>query len=74
MEPIFLFRGCLTRGMNVDEMLKMIQKGFLKSHEVKEKNLGIEMMRTFEKAVMLRALDHHWKEHLGNYGPAPTKR
>ena len=21
-------------------------------------------MRTFEKAVMLRALDHHWKEHL----------
>ena len=54
----------LDEGMNVDEMLKMIQKGFLKSHEVKEKNLGIEMMRTFEKAVMLRALDHHWKEHL----------
>ena len=22
------------------------------------------MMRTFEKAVMLRALYHHWKEHL----------
>ena len=57
-------QGMLDEGMNVDEMLKMIQKGFLKSHEVKEKNLGIEMMRTFEKAVMLRALDHHWKEHL----------
>ena len=42
----------------------MIQKGFVASHEVKEKNLGPEMMRTFEKAVMLRALDHHWKEHL----------
>ena len=26
--------------------------------------LAFEMMRTFEKAVMLRALDHHWKEHL----------
>ena len=57
-------QGMLDEGMNVDEMLKMIQQGFLKSHEVKEKNLGIEMMRTFEKAVMLRALDHHWKEHL----------
>ena len=21
-------------------------------------------MRTFEKAIMLKALDHHWKEHL----------
>ena len=26
--------------------------------------VGAETMRTFEKAVMLRALDHHWKEHL----------
>ena len=50
--------------MEVDEILKMIQSGFAKSHEAKEKNLGSDMMRTFEKAVMLRALDHHWKEHL----------
>ena len=57
-------QGMLDEGMDVDETLKMVQQGFLKSHEVKEKNLGIEMMRTFEKAVMLRALDHHWKEHL----------
>ena len=26
--------------------------------------LGPSIMRTFEKAVMLRALDHHWKDHL----------
>ncbi len=32
--------------------------------QAKEKSLGPDMMRTFEKAVMLRALDHHWKEHL----------
>jgi len=57
-------QGMLDEGMDVDETLKMVQQGFLKSHEVKEKNLGIDMMRTFEKAVMLRALDHHWKEHL----------
>jgi preprotein translocase subunit SecA len=57
-------QGMIDEGMDVDEILKMIQKGFVTSHEVKEKNLGVEMMRTFEKAVMLRALDHHWKEHL----------
>ena len=34
------------------------------SHDSKEEAVGSETMRTFEKAVMLRALDHHWKEHL----------
>ncbi len=57
-------QGMIDEGLDVDEILKMIQSGFAKSHEAKEKNLGPEMMRTFEKAVMLRALDHHWKEHL----------
>jgi preprotein translocase subunit SecA len=32
--------------------------------KLKEKAIGADTMRTFEKAVMLRALDHHWKEHL----------
>jgi preprotein translocase subunit SecA len=54
----------IDEGMDVDEILKMIQSGFETSHEVKEKQLGADTMRTFEKAVMLRALDHHWKEHL----------
>ena len=53
----------IDEGMDVDEMLEMIQSGFAKSHEVQKKSLA-ENMRTFEKAVMLRALDHHWKEHL----------
>ena len=34
------------------------------AHETKENTIGSETMRVFEKAVMLRALDHHWKEHL----------
>ena len=32
--------------------------------KLKKKILVVDTMRTFEKAVMLRALDHHWKEHL----------
>ncbi len=57
-------QGMINEGMDVDEILRMIQKGFAKSHEVKEQVIGTDSMRTFEKAVMLRALDHHWKEHL----------
>jgi preprotein translocase subunit SecA len=57
-------QGMIDEGMDVDEILKMIQSGFAKSHEVKEQVIGADSMRTFEKAVMLRALDHHWKEHL----------
>ncbi len=57
-------QGMINEGMDVDEILRMIQKGFAKSHEVKEQVIGVDSMRTFEKAVMLRALDHHWKEHL----------
>jgi preprotein translocase subunit SecA len=54
----------IDEGLDVDEILKMIQQGFSASHEFKENALGKESMRTFEKAVMLRALDHHWKDHL----------
>ena len=42
----------------------MFYRALATSHDVKEKAVGSETMRTFEKAVMLRALDHHWKEHL----------
>ena len=57
-------QGMVEQGMDVDEMLDVIKAGFAKSHEIKTQKLGAESMRTFEKAVMLRALDHHWKEHL----------
>ncbi|MDA8905510.1 preprotein translocase subunit SecA [Candidatus Thioglobus sp.] len=54
----------IDEGLEVDEILKITQQGFSASHDFKEKTLGAETMRTFEKAVMLRALDHHWKDHL----------
>ena len=55
---------CIDEGLDVDEILKVVLQGLATSHEVKEKAVGNATMRTFEKAVMLRALDHHWKEHL----------
>ncbi len=57
-------QNMIDKEMDVDEILEMIQSGFARSHEVKERVIGEENMRTFEKAVMLRSLDHHWKEHL----------
>ena len=54
----------IDEGVDVDVMLEMIQSGFKTAHDAKETIIGIDTMRTFEKAVMLRALDHHWKEHL----------
>ena len=54
----------IDAGLEVDEILKITQKGFSDAHDYKEKMLGPSIMRTFEKAVMLRALDHHWKDHL----------
>jgi preprotein translocase subunit SecA len=35
-----------------------------KAYEKKVGNIGADLMRGVEKQVMLRQLDHHWKEHL----------
>jgi len=51
-------------GLDVDELLRIVLESLALAHEAKENTIGSETMRVFEKAVMLRALDHHWKEHL----------
>jgi len=51
-------------GLDVDEILGVVLQSLIDSHDAKEMVIGAETMRTFEKAVMLRALDHYWKEHL----------
>ena len=35
------------------------------AYRTRESSIGSELMRSVEKQVMLRQLDHHWKEHLG---------
>jgi len=54
----------IDTGMDVDQLLNMLLQGFAAAHEAKEGVVGSDNMRTFEKAVMLRALDQHWKDHL----------
>ncbi len=54
----------IDNGLDVDEILGVVLQGLVDSHDAKEAVVGAATMRTFEKAVMLRALDHYWKEHL----------
>ena len=54
----------IDEGHDVDKILIIILEAMAVSHQMKENMVGGETMRTFEKAVMLRALDHFWKEHL----------
>ena len=43
-----------------------IQKAFLDAYEAKAQQVGPEVIRHFEKEVMLRNLDSLWREHLAN--------
>jgi len=54
----------IDAGLDIDQILNMLLQLLATSHATKESAVGSETMRTFEKAVMLRALDQHWKDHL----------
>ena len=43
-----------------------IVDAFMASYQVKEQQTGTEVMRQFEKAVLLQVLDNLWREHLAN--------
>jgi preprotein translocase subunit SecA len=47
-----------------DELHERARKAADEAYVGKEKSIGSELMRNVEKQVMLRQLDHHWKEHL----------
>ncbi len=43
-----------------------ISEAVTRHFETKEEQTGVEVMRHFEKALMLNVLDQQWKDHLGN--------
>ena len=57
-------KEAVADGLDIDKMVNVVIDGMTLAHQLKEEAIGDEVMRTFEKAVMLRALDTHWKEHL----------
>jgi len=50
--------------LNDDAILERCVAEAGEAYQRREASVGNELMRSVEKQVMLRQLDHHWKEHL----------
>ncbi|GAA5218920.1 preprotein translocase subunit SecA [Corallincola platygyrae] len=49
-----------------DSLRERILSEIVKAYDDKEEMVGKDVLRHFEKAIMLQSLDGHWKEHLAN--------
>ncbi len=52
------------QALHEESLRERILQAIERSYTEKEAIAGSEVMRHFEKAVMLQVLDNHWKEHL----------
>ncbi|MGR9107020.1 MAG: preprotein translocase subunit SecA [Gammaproteobacteria bacterium] len=50
--------------MHEETLREMILERLDRNYTEKEKQVGFDLMRHFEKSVMLQVLDNSWKEHL----------
>lgn len=53
-------------GEEVDKIFQNIVANISDAYKAKEAMIGEQGIRSFERLVMLRALDHFWKEHLAS--------
>ena len=51
--------------LHEETLRKRIHEALEQAYYEKEAMVGKEVLRHFEKAVMLKVLDEHWKDHLG---------
>ncbi len=58
--------GWLAKEESVDEqaILNRIFEESRRVYKEKEQLIGSEMMRHFEKSILLQCMDNHWREHL----------
>ncbi|MCT8127277.1 MAG: preprotein translocase subunit SecA [Alishewanella aestuarii] len=47
-----------------EKLRERIQQDVAAAYALKEQMVGEQVLRQFEKAIMLQSLDSHWKEHL----------
>ncbi len=52
--------------LHEETLRQKIIGAFMESYRLKEQQTGAEVMRQFEKAVLLQVLDNLWREHLAN--------
>jgi len=70
LEQDFNLKLPLNEWLDEDEMMaeehlrERVQAAFEEIYQKKEAEIGTDIMRQFEKGVMLQTLDNHWREHL----------
>lgn len=47
-----------------EKLRERIEEGVTAAYKHKEDQVGADVLRHFEKAIMLQTLDQHWKDHL----------
>ncbi len=52
--------------LHEEPLRQKIVDAFMAAYQAKEQQTGAEVMRQFEKAVLLQVLDNLWREHLAN--------
>ena len=52
--------------MEQSEMRESLLKSLHRLYEQREAEMGVELMRTLERLILLDRIDHHWKDHLYN--------
>jgi preprotein translocase subunit SecA len=52
------------KNLHEETLKQKVSEGIDAMYADKEKQVGNDVLRHFEKAVMLQVLDQHWKEHL----------
>ncbi|RCU49894.1 preprotein translocase subunit SecA [Corallincola holothuriorum] len=52
--------------LHEDSLRERIMSSIVEACDKKEEMVGVDVLRHFEKAIMLQSLDSHWKEHLAN--------
>ncbi|MAG76285.1 MAG: preprotein translocase subunit SecA [Colwelliaceae bacterium] len=52
------------KSLHEETLREKIVETFEAAYKAKEEMVGADVIRQFEKAVMLQSLDSHWKEHL----------
>lgn len=50
--------------LHEETLRERLKKQLAQVYKEKEALVGTEVMRQFEKAIMLQSLDHYWREHL----------
>lgn len=51
-------------GLHEEKLRQRIQSALKETYQIKEDKVGSQVMRQFEKAIMLQTLDTLWREHL----------